>query len=507
MIRMIKKLPLLLGSLLLVLGIAAFGFAKPAHASFNNNRVMDDGVFDNSGTMDEGSIQSFLNSFSNSCLKNYQAPYPNDYFNYGGNVPAARVIKRAADLWGINPQVILATLEKEESLVRGNAGCADWRYNSAMGMGCPDGGSCPSPAYAGFSKQVTKGSWQLKYNKERSYGNVGWGENDSLTYYGYMTQGNRKRCGSCSNIYYDGWASIDNTSVHMDTGATASLYTYTPHFHGNQNFVALFEAWFGSTWGSGEPLLATFAHPQGALVKSPGEYTVYLINSGIRRPFPSLAVFDSYGYKWSDVKPATQGDLALPIGSDLSLRTGSLIKGSSPAIYIVESSMSGLKKKPISSWSVFVGMGYKLSQVIIAPDSVLPVQDGLPIDNTDSHPDGSVLKSPSSSTIYYLSGGVKYPFSSPAVFFSHGYNWDKFQMATVNDEANSVGSNLHLRQGSLIKGSAPTVYVANDDDAGVAQKQPIGSIEAFVGLRYKFSEVFIVNDAELPAQTGTTIGP
>lgn len=253
MIRMIKKLPLLLGSLLLVLGIAAFGFAKPAHASFNNNRVMDDGVFDNSGTMDEGSIQSFLNSFSNSCLKNYQAPYPNDYFNYGGNVPAARVIKRAADLWGINPQVILATLEKEESLVRGNAGCADWRYNSAMGMGCPDGGSCPSPAYAGFSKQVTKGSWQLKYNKERSYGNVGWGENDSLTYYGYMTQGNRKRCGSCSNIYYDGWASIDSTSVHMDTGATASLYTYTPHFHGNQNFVALFEAWFGSTWGNGSP--------------------------------------------------------------------------------------------------------------------------------------------------------------------------------------------------------------------------------------------------------------
>ncbi len=239
--------------LTLVVAGATFCLASPARAAFNNNRVMDDGVFDNSTTMDEASIQSFLNSFPNSCLKNYQAPYPNDYFNYGGNVPAARVIKRAADLWGINPQVILATLEKEESLVRGNAGCADWRYNSAMGMGCPDGGSCPSPAYAGFSKQVTKGSWQLKYNKERSYGNTGWGDNDSLTYYGYMTQGNRKRCGSCSNIYYDGWASIDSTSVHMDTGATASLYTYTPHFHGNQNFVALFEAWFGSTWGNGSP--------------------------------------------------------------------------------------------------------------------------------------------------------------------------------------------------------------------------------------------------------------
>ena len=125
MIGMRRKVVLYASMVAVIMVAATFSLAKPASAGFSNNRVIDDGVFDNAATMDEGSIQSFLNSFSNSCLKNYQAPYPNDYFNYGGNVPAARVIKRAADLWGINPQVILTTLEKEESLVRGNAGCAD----------------------------------------------------------------------------------------------------------------------------------------------------------------------------------------------------------------------------------------------------------------------------------------------------------------------------------------------------------------------------------------------
>lgn len=507
MIDMIKHRLLYTFFLALVAMGATFCLASPARAAFNNNRVMDDGVFDNSTTMDEASIQNFLNSFPNSCLKNYQAPYPNDYFNYGGNVPAARVIKRAADLWGINPQVILATLEKEESLVRGNAGCADWRYNSAMGMGCPDGGGCPSPAYAGFSKQVTKGSWQLKYNKERSYGNTGWGDNDSLTYYGYMTQGNRKRCGSCSNIYYDGWASIDSTSVHMDTGATASLYTYTPHFHGNQNFVALFEAWFGSTWGAGEPPLATYAHPQGALVRQAGDSTVYVISSGKKIPIPSLAVFNSYGYKWDAVKPATQGDIALTGWSSIDFRGGTLVKGSSPTIYVIENGAGGIKKRPIASWEIFVGLGYKLSQVIYANDADLPSQDGLPVSNTLAHPDGSILKSPDSAMIYYLSGGNKYPFSSPAVFLSHGNRWDGYQIATVADESNALGPNLHFRQGTLIKGSYPTIYVANDDEGGVAQKQPIGSQSAFIGLRYYFSEVYTVSDGELPIQTGATIGP
>ncbi len=220
--------------------VLIFGNSQTAKA-YSNNNLISDQVFDNAGTMDTAGIQNFLNQFPNSCLKNYSAAYPNSYSSYGGAVSAATVIRRAADLWGLNPQVILAKLEQEESLVRGNAGCAGWRYNSAMGYACPDSTGC-NPAYAGFSQQVTKGAFQLKFNKEVSVGNGNWQENGDIVYGGYMTQGTRKRCNTCASVYYDGYATIDGNLIHMDTGATASLYSYTPHVP--SSFPGLFQTFF-----------------------------------------------------------------------------------------------------------------------------------------------------------------------------------------------------------------------------------------------------------------------
>jgi hypothetical protein len=224
------------------------GNSRSAKA-YSNNNLIDDAVFDNSGSMDTAAIQAFLNKFPNSCLKNYSSTMPDAdpykaYFTYAGSGTAAQIIRRVADVWGINPQVILAKLEQEESLVRGNAGCPEWRYNSAMGMGCPDGGACPAPGYEGFTKQVTKGAWQLKWNKEAAIGNVNWQGNGGLNYGGYMTQGTRKRCNTCTAVYFDGYATIDGVLVHMDTGATAALYRYTPHVP--SSFPVLFETFFGS---------------------------------------------------------------------------------------------------------------------------------------------------------------------------------------------------------------------------------------------------------------------
>lgn len=501
----VKKHFLYIGLLAVFVAVALLTTATPAKAAFNNNRVIDDGVFDNAGTMDEGSIQGFLNQFPNSCLKNYQAPYPNDYFNYGGNVPAARVIRRAADLWGINPQVILTTLEKEESLVRGNAGCAEWRYNSAMGMGCPDGGACPAPAYAGFSKQVTKGSWQLKFNKERAWGNVGWGDNDSITYYGYMTQGNRKRCGSCTNIYYDGWASIDNTSVHMDTPATASLYSYTPHFHGNQNFAALFEAWFGSTWGSGEPPLSALAHPDGTLVKDSDSPVVYVVGDGYRTHLGTEGIFRSFNYRFSSVKPSTEGDRALPTtGPHGAYREGALIKGSGNTVYIVDSSGGIQYKRSLDTFENFTNLGFKFSEVIRVADNELPSQTGATITTAEAHPDGVLVKDPSSPTVYIIVDGQRRSMTSLAVFASHGLDFGAVKSATPADMMLSEGTPINFREGALAKGSTPTVYVL-DYISGELKRRSIVSLENFVGLRYNFTEVLWVTDGELPP-SGPDIG-
>ncbi len=248
-------------------------FTPKADAAFNKNLLMDNVVFDKKGSMSESQIQTFINKYPSSCLKRATSSdgksidykYPNDYFTYGANVSAAKIIKRSSDLWGLNPHVILATLEKESSLVSGGSGCQGWRYVSAMGYNCPDSGELYSypdigisstcvarKSDAGFSRQVNHASWQLMFNRHRSEGNIAWDGDGAVPYVGYMTKGNRQRVQGGATVYYDGKASIDGQVVTMSNGATASLYSYTPHFAGNQSFYNIFTGWFGSTLGGPE---------------------------------------------------------------------------------------------------------------------------------------------------------------------------------------------------------------------------------------------------------------
>jgi hypothetical protein len=279
-------------SLSLVFFVSAITTWLPltAHAAFNPNNIIDDSIFDNVNSMSAGQIDAWLNSNfgSTSCISTahgFSAPDPTGYtpsggFTYGGNVSAGQVIYDAAQAYGLNPEVLLVTLQKEQSLVTGDAGCSVLRYTGAVGYGCPDGGTtynyssvnlytingstvtavngtCVNTASkAGFSQQLIRGTWLLKFGQQRAKGNTGWAviksgwdnsDDPQTCYSGPMTQGSWKRCSSDANsIFYDGYTTIDGSSTHMDDGATAALYWYTPHFSGNQHFFSLFTQWFGN---------------------------------------------------------------------------------------------------------------------------------------------------------------------------------------------------------------------------------------------------------------------
>lgn len=304
------------GSLVVCLALVVLissSFIKSADASFTANNIMDDSIFNNSSSMTQLDIQNFLNTFPKSCLKDLIVPYPNNYFSYGGNVLASTAISRVAQLWDINPQVILATLEKESSVVTGNASYGCQYLNTSMGYNCPDNGACPAnPADAGFSQQITKGGWLLKMAEERANGRVNYDPpldpDDDRNYYysGPMTQGNHQRRFDAPVQYFDGLLNIDGQTVHMDTGATASFYFYTPHFHGNQNFVSIFERWFGPTKGS-------------VLLKGSGP-TVYVVGSdpSVAYGVPSGQVLDVYGLQGIPVTNVSDAYLA-------SLNTSSML--------------------------------------------------------------------------------------------------------------------------------------------------------------------------------------
>lgn len=303
-----KRLCIALSAIVLVASI--FMALQPTtSAAFNRNRIIDDSVFNRSNSMNAAQIDAFLNARPNSCISpnsGFQAKVPSGYspsggFTYGDFGSAGQVIATAAQVYGLNPQVLLVTLEKEQSLVTGRNSSTycygtEHKYAAATGYGCPDSGgsyswygislyrrhgaertnvegTCVNSAVkAGFSQQVIRAAWLLKFGQQRSLGNVGWAvitgswdNSDDLRscYGGPMTQGNFKVCPNGPTTYYDGWRTIDGQATHMDTGATAALYWYTPHFNGNQNFYNLFTSWFGSVYGTPSNLNLKFENLDG----------------------------------------------------------------------------------------------------------------------------------------------------------------------------------------------------------------------------------------------------
>lgn len=265
-------------------------FAAPAHAAYNSNNIIDDGRFTNHTTMDEAAIQAFMNA-RNSGLKNYVDPSVNQ--------SAAKIIRDAAWDFGINPQVIMATLQKEQSLMTNPTPSAS-NINFAMGYGCPTTGSC---SYPGFYQQVRNGSWQLRFNMHRAAGNNGtwtgpsgqtWG-NSSISY----------ACRNATAYYSTGLFPGRNVTFYAHTNgqayanvaitnaATAAMYCYTPHvynpsgtpvyYSGSYNFVVFYERWFGPT--QGDPYAWSYAGqtttPNNALLATQkATVTVYALNAG-----------------------------------------------------------------------------------------------------------------------------------------------------------------------------------------------------------------------------------
>lgn len=220
--------------LTLVLGIFFVMLFLPnkAEAAWNASYIISDSEFGASGTMSEAQIQDFLFA-KGSYLTNYNMPGdsyigPNNNINAKG-WSAAHVIWQVSQWYGMNPQVVLTTLQKEQSLVT-TGGYNDWGINWAMGYAVTDSGivsACttaynPGGSCSGFAMQLDWGTWQLRYNMDKA----------------------NTECAKVSPYCTGNVITIDGVGVYIGNGATASLYRYTPHFHGNQNFYTIYNSWF-----------------------------------------------------------------------------------------------------------------------------------------------------------------------------------------------------------------------------------------------------------------------
>jgi hypothetical protein len=241
-----------------------FNVSASAAAGFIPGKIIDDGVFINSTSMNQAQIQSFLNSKVPIC--DTYGSQPSEYgggtraqwasSKYGqtvftclkdyieNNKPASQIIAEASKEFNINPQVLLVLLQKEQGLVT-DTWPLDIQYRSATGYGCPDTAPCDTQYY-GLTNQVR---WAARMFRAIM--------NNSPTWYTPYVLGN-------NYIQYSPVASCGGSVVNIQNRSTQALYNYTPYqpnqaalnagwgtagcgAYGNRNFYLYFTQWFGST--------------------------------------------------------------------------------------------------------------------------------------------------------------------------------------------------------------------------------------------------------------------
>ncbi|ADG75270.1 LGFP repeat protein [Cellulomonas flavigena DSM 20109] len=246
--------------------VAGAGGATAADlANFRPGNIISDQVFFAGDWMGEAAVQQFLDEKGSgcrigadgaACLKDYRtttqdrAPDDRCRGGYAGRADerASAIIAKVAHGCGINAQVLLVTLQKEQGLVTTTGAAAtDARYRKAMGFGCPDTAACDA-RYYGFFNQVYQAAWQFK--------------NYQLNPTRYA-----HRAGMTNNVRFHPNAACGSSPVHIENQATAGLYNYTPYqpngaalaagygtgdacsSYGNRNFWNYFTDWFGPTHG------------------------------------------------------------------------------------------------------------------------------------------------------------------------------------------------------------------------------------------------------------------
>lgn len=246
---------LLLSAVVFAGALLPLGQAAAFTPSYNSSNLIDNPTLTDSGTMSAGQIQTFLSSIGGG-IKSYSdveacsaviKPY---YGHCGKRISAAQIIYDSAHAYGVNPRAILATMEKEQSLVTDPSPSAS-QINCAMGYN-----SCSG--YSGFFTQIDNGTWILRYNYEGAMKHSNW-----LSWHPYTSYQNV--CGKASSLYSNGLYPGNKVTfadpggkaetITIANAATASLYCYTPYvgpysvtgYSGSYNFVYYFQLWFGST--------------------------------------------------------------------------------------------------------------------------------------------------------------------------------------------------------------------------------------------------------------------
>jgi hypothetical protein len=251
-----------------------------------------------------------------------------------------------------------------------------------------------------------------------------------------------------------------------------------------------------------KPLSAALPKLQeGNLVRGDTPTPVYVINAGRRRLIPNAATFDVLGYRWEKVIKISEQQLkAIPelppilLKSNSEFKDGTLVKASSDRIYLV--SLGG--RRLIPDAKTFESLGYKqedVRQIDAREMKSLPEYAPLSL-STLSFKDGTLLKG-SLPAIYVINGNKRRLIPDEATFKALGYKWENVE--TVSDRVISsipelppLTGRIVFQDGTLLKGSSAAIYVISS-----GRRRLIPNARTFDALGYKWDSVQQISDRQL----------
>lgn len=489
----------------------AFSAAGTAFADFNPNLIIPDSVFNDTQTFSgPDGIQQFL-ATNGSILANTDPAFLEmlreptiTLFKQALNDPepnlthlrtAAELIWDSSQMTGLNPQVILVTLQKEQSLVSGsfsNTTQEQTALDHAMGFSCPDSTGCSSQ-FGGFYFQLF-GTIDAQNNHYlgapaslmRSFNTPG-GRGPSV-------DANNSTIGSplISTSHVGDTILIANTQgppnnapatqeVTLGDSATAALYRYTPHvYNGNYNFWKFFTSWF--------------KYANGTLVEVTGTSTVYIVQNGAMSVFPQF-VMEARG-----LNPQT-ASITMISASDLASYNQGPIYGPPDGTVV------NVIGDPANSYYVFEGGVRHPASAFVIGQRKLNAQASLTISSSDAAlfptgaqltpADGTLLQAQGSPTVYIAEGGEIYALTA-FTFQEYGYSFSNVVILPAAEVASYQNGGFMLpKDGTLLKFAASnTVYLLKDQ-----LLQPIsGTVFNLYGYSFKNVATLTPNEVALATQ-------
>lgn len=449
----------------LVVIATLFGILAPAMVpalAFDPNYIISDAEMTDEFSMDLNDIQRYLD-------RGYLSTYKTVDID-GKTRSATEIIWRASQNYQLSPKFILGMLQREQSLVEDDSPSQtqlDWAMGYAVCDVClmSDSGI---QRWRGFAKQVNSASAQFRE--------------------GYLAdlEVNGK---TSAGLAPGKETTIDSISVTPANNATAALYSYTPHLHGNQNLATIWDNYF------------TQDYPSGSLLQAKGDDVTYLIQYGVRRPITSKTALLSRFNPDDIIQVDASTILKYAEGPAIAFPNYSLLQSPKGTIYLIVDDT----RRGIDSIETFNSIGFSTDELIaVTNDDLAAYSEGTPITAESIYPQGHLLQNKTSGGVYFVEDGIKHPLISKTLLDLNYKGWRIHPVDSETLDTYTTGDKVLLPDGTLVKSTDESaVYIISE-----GKRRPITSGEVFEAMGWKWENIIVTDQKMLELQPiGDPIDP